>query len=111
MGLEASRRGFKHNQGTEALSDVSKIIQSEIAKHMAIYFKKGNIPDGHLLEVVLNSVVLAKVLFCEGTYGKVCKAKEKSTGQVVALKETHLEMDEEGVLSMALREVWDGLIT
>ncbi|KAL0450868.1 UNVERIFIED_CONTAM: Cell division control protein 2C [Sesamum latifolium] len=41
----------------------------------------------------------------EGTYGKVYKAKEKATGQVVALKKTRLEMDEEGVPPTALREV------
>ncbi|GMH15579.1 hypothetical protein Nepgr_017420 [Nepenthes gracilis] len=33
----------------------------------------------------------------EGTYGKVHKAKDKATGQLVALKKTRLEMDEEGV--------------
>ncbi|KAM7263676.1 hypothetical protein ACFE04_001359 [Oxalis oulophora] len=41
----------------------------------------------------------------EGTYGKVYKAKDKSTGQLVALKKTRLEMDEEGVPPTALREV------
>ncbi|KAL1292645.1 hypothetical protein HN51_053212 [Arachis hypogaea] len=41
----------------------------------------------------------------EGTYGKVYKAKEKATGQIVALKKTRLEMDEEGVPPTALREV------
>ncbi|CAI8601455.1 unnamed protein product [Vicia faba] len=41
----------------------------------------------------------------EGTYGKVYKAKETSTGQIVALKKTRLEMDEEGVPPTALREV------
>ncbi|XP_073154577.1 cell division control protein 2 homolog C [Henckelia pumila] len=41
----------------------------------------------------------------EGTYGKVYRAKEKATGQVVALKKTRLEMDEEGVPPTALREV------
>ncbi|KNA11349.1 hypothetical protein SOVF_136010 [Spinacia oleracea] len=41
----------------------------------------------------------------EGTYGKVYKAKEKTTGQLVALKKTRLEMDEEGVPPTALREV------
>jgi cyclin-dependent kinase len=40
----------------------------------------------------------------EGTYGKVYKAKEISTGQIVALKETRMEMDE-GVPSTILREV------
>ncbi|XP_061354364.1 cyclin-dependent kinase B1-2-like isoform X2 [Gastrolobium bilobum] len=34
----------------------------------------------------------------EGTYGKVYKAKDKVTGQVVALKKTRLEMDEEGFI-------------
>ncbi|KAK2994848.1 hypothetical protein RJ640_012811 [Escallonia rubra] len=37
----------------------------------------------------------------EGTYGKVYKA----TGQLVALKKTRLEMDEEGVPPTAIREV------
>lgn len=41
----------------------------------------------------------------EGTYGKVYKAKVKGTGQLVALKKTRLEMDEEGVPPTALREV------
>lgn len=41
----------------------------------------------------------------EGTYGKVYKAREKSTGRIVALKKTRLEMEEEGVPSTALREV------
>jgi len=41
----------------------------------------------------------------EGTYGKVYKAKDKETGQLVALKKTRLEMDEEGVPPTALREV------
>lgn len=41
----------------------------------------------------------------EGTYGKVYKARDKLTGQLVALKKTRLEMEEEGVPSTALREV------
>ncbi|ERN04302.1 hypothetical protein AMTRI_Chr08g210430 [Amborella trichopoda] len=41
----------------------------------------------------------------EGTYGKVYKAQDKVTGQLVALKKTRLEMDEEGVPPTALREV------
>lgn len=41
----------------------------------------------------------------EGTYGKVYKAKDKESGEVVALKKTRLEMDEEGVPPTALREV------
>jgi cyclin-dependent kinase len=42
----------------------------------------------------------------EGTYGKVYKAQDKGTGQLVALKKTRLEtMDEEGVPPTALREI------
>ncbi|XP_035549059.1 cyclin-dependent kinase B2-1-like [Juglans regia] len=33
----------------------------------------------------------------EGTYGKVYRAKEKATGNIVALKKTSLHEDEEGV--------------
>nr|GMC75041.1 cell division control protein 2 homolog C [Ipomoea batatas] len=40
----------------------------------------------------------------EGTYGKVYKAKDKATGQLVALKKARLEMDEEGTPLTALRE-------
>ncbi|CAM8995242.1 unnamed protein product [Rhodiola kirilowii] len=39
------------------------------------------------------------------TYGKVYKAKDKNSGQLVALKKTRLEMDEEGIPPTALREV------
>ncbi|CAN8254598.1 unnamed protein product [Cochlearia groenlandica] len=41
----------------------------------------------------------------EGTYGKVYKAVEKSTGKLVALKKTRLEIDEEGIPPTALREI------
>ncbi|XP_010931414.1 cyclin-dependent kinase B1-1 isoform X2 [Elaeis guineensis] len=41
----------------------------------------------------------------EGTYGKVYKAKDNATGQLVALKKTRLEMDEEGIPPTALREI------
>ncbi|KAF3335266.1 cyclin-dependent kinase B1-1 [Carex littledalei] len=41
----------------------------------------------------------------EGTYGKVYKAKDKVSGQLVALKKTRLEMDEEGIPPTALREI------
>lgn len=41
----------------------------------------------------------------EGTYGKVYKAQDKATGQLVALKKTRLEMDEEGIPPTTLREI------
>ena len=41
----------------------------------------------------------------EGTYGKVYKAKDKATGNLVALKKTRLEMSEEGIPPTALREI------
>lgn len=41
----------------------------------------------------------------EGTYGKVYRARERSTGKIVALKKTRLHEDEEGVPPTTLREV------
>lgn len=42
---------------------------------------------------------------CEGTYGTVYKAKDKETGDIVALKVVRLDEDDEGVPSAALREI------
>ncbi len=41
----------------------------------------------------------------EGTYGVVYKARDRETGEVVALKKIRLESEEEGVPSTALREI------
>ncbi|XP_059125811.1 cyclin-dependent kinase 3 isoform X2 [Peromyscus eremicus] len=41
----------------------------------------------------------------EGTYGVVYKAKNKETGQLVALKKIRLDVETEGVPSTAIREI------
>jgi len=41
----------------------------------------------------------------EGTYGVVYKAKDKITGDIVALKKIRLELEEEGVPSTSIREI------
>eukprot|EP01121_Diplochlamys_sp_Union-15-3_P016096 TRINITY_DN5416_c0_g2_i2.p1 TRINITY_DN5416_c0_g2~~TRINITY_DN5416_c0_g2_i2.p1 ORF type:complete len:317 (-),score=57.00 TRINITY_DN5416_c0_g2_i2:56-961(-) len=41
----------------------------------------------------------------EGTYGVVYKAKNKETGQLIALKKIRLEHEDEGVPSTAIREI------
>ncbi|KAM7334605.1 hypothetical protein ACRRTK_007925 [Alexandromys fortis] len=41
----------------------------------------------------------------EGTYGVVYKAKNKETGQIVALKKIRLDVETEGIPSTAIREI------
>jgi len=41
----------------------------------------------------------------EGTYGYVYKARDQTTGEVVALKKIKLENEDEGVPSTAMREI------
>jgi len=41
----------------------------------------------------------------EGTYGVVYKARDKVSGEIVALKKTRLENEDEGVPSTAIREI------
>jgi len=49
--------------------------------------------------------VVEKGLLGEGTYGKVYKARNKRTGEHVAMKQMKLEAQEEGVPSTAIREI------
>lgn len=41
----------------------------------------------------------------EGTYGVVYKAKDRVTGQIIALKRIRLEAEDEGIPSTAIREI------
>lgn len=41
----------------------------------------------------------------EGTYGVVHKARDRETGEIVALKRIRLEADDEGIPSTAIREI------
>ena len=41
----------------------------------------------------------------EGTYGVVYKARDKTSGEIIALKKIRLEAEDEGVPSTAIREI------
>ena len=41
----------------------------------------------------------------EGTYGVVYKAKDRMTGEIVALKKIRLEAEDEGIPGTAIREI------
>ena len=41
----------------------------------------------------------------EGTYGVVYKARERATGELIALKKIRLDAEDEGVPSTAIREI------
>lgn len=41
----------------------------------------------------------------EGTYGVVYRAKQKDTGEIVALKRIRLDSEDEGVPCTAIREI------
>lgn len=41
----------------------------------------------------------------EGTYGVVYKARDRTTGDIIALKKIRLEQEDEGVPSTAIREI------
>jgi len=41
----------------------------------------------------------------EGTYGVVYKAKDRLSGQIIALKRIRLEAEDEGIPSTAIREI------
>lgn len=41
----------------------------------------------------------------EGTYGIVYKARDRHTGDIVALKRIRLETEDEGIPSTAIREI------
>lgn len=59
-----------------------------------------------LLSDVLNHDCLwRRSVLLSGTYGVVYKAKDLTTGGVVALKKIRLEAEDEGVPSTAIREI------
>jgi len=56
-----------------------------------------------------NTTILGKFkkieVLGEGSYGKVYKAKDLSTNQIVAVKKIKFDKDDEGIPSTTLREI------
>ena len=55
-------------------------------------------------KTLLNKYVLTEKLG-EGTYGEVSKAKEIKTGKIVAVKKIKTFIENEGIPTLALREI------
>ena len=53
----------------------------------------------------INFINIFSPPWISGTYGTVYKAKDKDSGEIVALKVVRLDEDDEGVPSAALREI------
>ena len=83
LHLERNTGDFWHDNGYIAFSALDKMNQATTP--LAKYLKLEKIG--------------------EGTYGVVFKARDKSSGRLLALKKIRLEQEEEGVPSTALREI------
>lgn len=67
---------------------------------------KSSLVVSNLYEVLMYFSWLYLYVVCSlGTYGVVYKGRNKTTGQVVAMKKIRLESEEEGVPSTAVREI------
>lgn len=57
------------------------------------------------LEKIGEGMSFLYLIYFLGTYGKVYKARNRETHEIVALKRVRLENDDEGIPSSAFREI------
>ena len=113
-GLTAAREKAQepaqqlHSAGAEATSQVVEALKAVSVVRPPVATPKPTRPaplppvmdpnDPHRFSVYERVTMVG-----EGTYGKVYKAKNKNTGQLVALKRIRMESERDGVSSLALR--------